>query len=113
MTRKSTLALVTLFAGLLSLASVATVSANAPCTGYAQEHCEQVNAAKDALLFQTVEVTAPVHILSGNGMGQEHFEALTVGEYTTIKVAAKVIAPVHILSGNGMGQEHYEAMTSK
>jgi hypothetical protein len=76
MTRNSKLALVTLLAGLLSLASVGSASAAAPCTGYAQEHCEQVAAADDAILFYAEDAPPSVRLLPANGIAQEHFEAM-------------------------------------
>jgi len=76
MTCSSKLALVTLLAGLLSLATVATVSAGPPCTGVAREHCEQMASANDVTSF-SVAAVAPVHVPNGNGMGQEHLEAMT------------------------------------
>jgi hypothetical protein len=87
MTRSRTFALVTLLVGLLSLASVATVDASvgSPCTGYAQEHCEQMAAMSDVALFS---VAAPVHVLTGNGMGQEHFEAMSAGNVSLSAIAA-------------------------
>jgi hypothetical protein len=85
MTHSSKLALVTLLVGLLSLASVATVNASAPCTGYAPEHCEQMAAMNDVALFS---IAAPVHTLAGNGMGQEHFEAMATGNVSLFAVAA-------------------------
>ncbi len=86
MTRSSKLALVTLLAGLLSLASVGTVSADTTCTGFAQEHCAQMAAADDAVVYH-IEATSPVHILSGRGVGQEHFEAMDAGQVTVFSVA--------------------------
>ncbi len=110
MTRSSKLALVTLLAGLLSLASVGTVSADATCTGKAQEHCEQMAAADDAATYH-IESIAPVHILSNRGVGQEHFEAMDAGQVTVFSVANPT--PTHILGGTGMGQEHFEAMATE
>ncbi len=110
MTRSSTLALVTLLAGLLSLASVGMVSADAPCTGYAQEHCAQMAAADDAILFHAVTVANPVHILAGNGMGQEHFEAMTTETLSVFAVAAPVPVAPHL---PGYAPEHFEEITSK
>lgn len=110
MTRSSKLALVTLLAGLLSLASVGTVNADTTCTGFAQEHCAQMAAADDAIVYH-IEAASPMHILSGNGRGQEHFEAMTTDQVTVFSVAAPT--PVHVLAGNGMGQEHFEAMTAQ
>ncbi len=110
MTRSSKFALVTLLAGLLSLASVATVNADTTCTGYAQEHCEQMAAADDAATYH-IEAIAPVHILSNRGVGQEHFEAMAADQVTVFSVANPT--PVHILAGTGMGQEHFEAMTAQ
>jgi hypothetical protein len=88
MTRSSKLALVTLLAGLLSLASVATVDASvgSPCTGYAQEHCAQMAAADGAIVYH-VEAFAAVHTLAGSGIGQEHFEAMSATQVTAFSVA--------------------------
>jgi hypothetical protein len=94
MTRSSKLALVTLLAGLLSLASAATVNANvgAPCTGYAQEHCEQMAAMNDVALFS---VAAPAHTLAGNGMGQEHFEAMSADQVAVFSVAPDATTSIY------------------
>jgi hypothetical protein len=80
MTRNSKLALVTLLAGLLSLVSVATVNADSPCTGYAQEHCEQMAAMNDVALFS---VTTPAHGLDARGIGQEHYEEIMAARVAT------------------------------
>ena len=108
MTRSSKLALVTLLAGLLSLASVGSVSADNLCTVWAQEHCEQMAAADDAILFHAAIAAVPVHVLSGNGMGQEHFEAMTAEPFTLLSVTS-LAAPVHL---PGYAPEHFEAMTA-
>ena len=84
---RNRLALVTLFVGLFALASAASASAGAPCTGYAQEHCEQMAAAQDENIVYHIESASPAHILSGNGMGQEHFEAMTPMNVTVFSVA--------------------------
>jgi hypothetical protein len=110
MTRSSKLALVTLLAGLLSLASVATVDAGAPCTGYAQEHCAQMAAADDAIVYH-VEAFAAVHTLAGTGIGQEHFEAMSATQVTAFSVA--IPTPVRIFSCSGYAREHCEAMTAQ
>lgn len=110
MTCSSTLALVTLLAGLLSLASVGTVSADAPCTGYAQEHCEARAAADDAIRFHTVEVANPVHVLSGNGMGQEHFEEMMAAQFSVFSVNTPGAVAPHL---PGYAPEHYEEIMSK
>jgi hypothetical protein len=113
MTRTSSkLALVTLLAGLLSLASVASVGAgnSSPCTGYAQEHCEQMAAADDAIVYH-IEAVSPMHILSGNGMGQEHFEAMDSGRVALFSVAAP--APMRTLTCTGYAREHCEAMAAQ
>ena len=110
MTRRSKLALVTLLTGLLSLASVGTVSASAPCTGYAQEHCEQLAAQEDALRFSAAVAPPPVHILSERGIGQEHFEAMSVVDTRLFALAApRPVAP-HL---PGYAPEHYEEIMSK
>jgi hypothetical protein len=112
MTRTSSkLALVTLLAGLLSLASVASVDAgnSSPCTGYAQEHCEQM-AADDAIVYH-IEAASPMHVLSGNGMGQEHFEAMDNARVALFSVAAP--APMRTLTCTGYAQEHCEAMAAQ
>ncbi len=106
MTRSTKLALVTLLAGLLSFASIGTVSADTACTGKAQEHCEQMATADDAILFHAAVAAPPVHILSGNGIGQEHFEAMTTEQFTVFSVAAS--APLVHLPGKAI--EHYEQM---
>ncbi len=106
MTRSSKLALVTLLAGLLSLASVATASADAPCTGKAQEHCEQMAAADDAIVYH-IEAFAAVYTLAGNGMGQEHFEAMAaMNDVMPFRVSLPA-QPVHL---RGVAIEHYEQM---
>jgi hypothetical protein len=87
MTRRSKLALVALLAGLLSLVPVTTVSADTDCTGYAQEHCEEMVAANDAILFRITEVASPVHLLGANGMGQEHFEAMSMAQPALFQIA--------------------------
>jgi hypothetical protein len=111
MTRSSKLALVTLLAGLLSLAPAATVGASvgSPCTGYAQEHCAQM-AADDAILYR-VEAFVAMHALPGSGIGQEHFEAMSATQVTTFSVATPT--PVHILSCTGYAREHCEAMAAR
>ncbi|MGI8856209.1 MAG: hypothetical protein ACR2JW_10690 [Thermomicrobiales bacterium] len=108
MTRNSKLAFVTLLAGLLSVASVATVNASAisPCTGYAPEHCEQMAAMSDVTLFS---VAAPVHILAGNGMGQEHFEAMSAANVSLFAVAAPSPATDYLPR---YAPEHFEQMTA-
>ena len=104
MTRSSKLTLVTLLAGLLSLASVTAVSADTACTGYAQEHCEELAAADAAILFQAAIAVAPMHLLSGNGMGQEHFE-----EMATVNSELFGDAPAPSATATiKYGQEHYE-----
>jgi hypothetical protein len=106
MTRSSKLALVTLLAGLLSLASVATVDASPPCTGYAQEHCEQMAAMNDVALFS---VAAPVHTLAGNGMGREHFEAMAAGNVSLFAIAARSPATDSLPR---YAPEHFEQITT-
>jgi hypothetical protein len=110
MTRSSKLALVTLLAGLLSFASVATVSADTSCTGYAQEHCELMAAADDAITYH-IEAASPMHVLSGNGIGREHFEAMTADQVALFGIAEPT--PAHVLAGTSMGQEHFEAITAR
>lgn len=110
MTRSSTLALVTLFAGLLSLASVASVSADAPCTGYAQEHCEAMVAATDIALFSDTLAPAPVHIVSGRGIGQEHYEAMMTETVSVFAVGAPAAVAPHL---PGYAPEHFEEIMSK
>ena len=90
MTRSSTLALVTLFAGLLSLASVASVSAGPSCSEPVYRHCDAgaVAAADDPLLSAATIATYPVHILASNGRGQEHFEAMVAAPITLFSVAS-------------------------
>ena len=109
MTRSSKLALVTLLAGLLSFASVVTVSADAPCTKYAQEHCEAMAAASDVTLFSAAIAPTPVHMLSSRGVGQEHFEAMTTETVSVFAVAAPAAAP-HL---PGYAPEHFEEIMSK
>jgi hypothetical protein len=87
---RSKLALVTLLAGLLSLASVGTVSADPPCTRTAQGNCAQM-AADDAFVYR-IEAASPAHIVSGNGMGQEHFEAMTADQVTAYSVGPDATA---------------------
>jgi hypothetical protein len=106
MTRSSKLALVTLLAGLLSLASVATVNAGSPCTGYAQEHCEQMDVMNNVALFS---VAAPVHTLAGNGMGQEHFEAMAAGNVSLFTVVAPSPASDSLPR---YAPEHFEQITT-
>ena len=110
MTRRSTLALVTLFVGLTSFASVVTVSANSPCTGYAQEHCEAMAAANSLTLFSAAIAPAPVHMLSSNGVGQEHYEAMTTDTVSVFAVAAPASVTPHL---PGYAQEHFEEIMSK
>ena len=76
MTRSSKLALVTLLAALLS---IATVGASAPCTCYAQERCEQMAAAHDTALFRIAASLA----LSGNPVTNERsiFTCATAGSF--------------------------------
>jgi hypothetical protein len=110
MTRSSTFALVTLLVGLLSLAAVGTVNAENPCAGFAQEHCEQMEAAADATLF----LTTPVHILSGTGIGQERFEAMsnTDGSFRIASPAnfSGLAASQSTAPYIGVAREQYEAM---
>ncbi len=110
MTRSSKLALVTLLAGLLSFTSFTAVSADTTCTGRAQEHCEQMAAADDAIVYHIAAVS-PLHILASNGIGQEHFEAMTAEQFALFGISAPT--PVHVLSSTGMGQEHFEAITAQ
>lgn len=109
MTRSSKVALVTLFAGLFSLVSVASVSADAPCTGYAQEHCAAMAAANDVALFSAAIAPTPVHLLSGRGIGQEHYEAMMTETLSVLAVATPASAP-HL---PGYAPEHFEEITSK
>ncbi len=111
MTRSSVLALVTLFAGLLSFASVTAVSAGSPCIESAQRQCAAVAVADNAILSHATIATYPVHVLSGRGMGQEHFEAMVAAQITVFSIAAPT--PVHILSCTGYAREHCEAMTAQ
>ena len=108
MTRRSTLALVTLLAGLMSLASVSAVSADSPCTGYAQEHCTQMAAADEAILFHAAIAPIPIHMLSANGIGQEHYEAMTTETVSIFAVSAP--AAPHL---PGYAPEHLEEIMSK
>jgi hypothetical protein len=110
MTRSSTLALVTLLAGLLSLVSVASVSAGASCTGYAQEHCEAMATANDVTLFSDTIAPTPVHILSGRGIGQEHYEAMMTETVSAFEISAPVVIAPHL---PGYAPEHFEEITSK
>lgn len=110
MTRSSKLALVTLLAGLLSLVSVASVSADTPCTGYAQEHCEAMASANDVTLFSDTLAPAPVHLLAANGMGQEHYEAMTTETVSVFAVGAPASVAPHL---PGYAPEHFEEITSK
>ncbi len=110
MTRSSKLALVTLLAGLLSLASVASVSAYEPCDGQAENRCAVISAADEAIVYH-IEAASPTHILSGNGTGQEHFEQMA----TTSDRAALFLLPgtPHVLNALGIGQEHFAAMMAQ
>jgi hypothetical protein len=110
MTRRSRLALVTLLAGLLSLASVGTVSADSPCTGYAQEHCEAMAATNDAARFHTAVAPIPVHLLSASGVGQEHFEAMMTTQFSVFSVGAPGSVTAHL---PGYAPEHFEEIMSK
>jgi hypothetical protein len=110
MTRNSKLALVTLLAGLFSLASVGTVNAGAPCTGYAQEHCEAMATANDVTLFSDTIAPTPVHILSGRGIGQEHYEAMMTETVRVFAVAAPASVAPHL---PGYAPEHFEEIMSK
>ena len=105
MTRSSKLALVTLLAGLLSLASVGTVSADTLCGARAQEHCEQMAAADDAILFQAAVAPTSVHILSSCGVGQEHFEAMMTAQFSVFSVGTPGSVATHL---PGYAPEHYE-----
>ncbi|GEM_PF-3687608 len=105
MTRKSAVALVTLLVGLLSLASVTPVSAARSCTGYAQEHCEQIAAAEEGTRFSAVIAPSAVHVLGGNGMGQEHFEAMMAGNVRLFAVAAPATTESVLPR---YAQEHFE-----
>ncbi len=77
MTRRSIAAiLASLLVGLLLVGNAPAASAGGLCgTGYAPEHCEEMAAATDAMVFAAGAQARPVHILSGSGMGQEQFEA--------------------------------------
>jgi hypothetical protein len=86
MTHSSKTALVTLLAGLLSLASVATVNADPPCIKVTDGQCAPMTAADDAIVYH-IEAIAPLHTLAGNGMGQEHFEAMSAGTVSLFAVA--------------------------
>jgi hypothetical protein len=108
MTRSSKLALVTLLAALLS---IATVGASAPCTGYAQERCEQMAAAHDTALFRIAEVASPVRLFPANGVGQEHFEAM---ESERLGLPGATLAAPGIVGSfiPRYAQEHYEQITA-
>lgn len=109
MTRSSKLTLVTLFAGLLSLVSVASVSAGAPCTGYAQEHCEAMVAATDIAIFSASVAPTPVHLLSSSGVGQEHYEGMMTETVRTFAVVAPALVAPHL---PGYAPEHFEELMS-
>jgi hypothetical protein len=88
MTRSSKLALVTLLVGLLSFASVGTVSADTPCTGIAREQCEQV-VAQQSFSSQAGSYT---------GVAREQYEAIQTGQFAALPVSATylpTIAPEH------------------
>lgn len=109
MTRSSTLALVTLLAGLLSLVSVTVVSAFEPCDGQADNRCPITSTANDATLFSAAIAPIPVHMLSSRGVGQEHFEAMTTDMVSVFAVAVPTAAP-HL---PGYAPEHFEEIMSK
>jgi len=99
MTRSSKLALVTLLVGLLSLASVGTASATAPCTGFAQEHCEATASAQTAFV-------ALVHL---PGYAQEQYEAMSVVNPELFIGAPAILS---VATAVMFGQEHYEEITT-
>jgi hypothetical protein len=104
MARSTKLALVILFAGLLSFTSVAPVSANSQCTGFARENCEQTVAAEDAVIYR-VETVVAARIPTGNGYALEHLEAIVAGQ--------GIATPMRLLSCIGVAREHCEVMTAQ
>jgi hypothetical protein len=92
MTRRSTLALVTLLVGLLSFASIGTVNADTPCTGIAREQCEQV-VAQQSLSLQAASYT---------GVAREQYEAMQAGQFAVLPVSTRYLPTI--------AWEHYEQM---
>jgi hypothetical protein len=88
MARSSKLALVTLLAGLLSLASVGTVGADGPCTGYAREHCEQ-SAAQQAIPFTAAD-SSPTSDAPYTGIAREHYEMMQTWQLAVLDASAPI-----------------------
>ena len=92
MTRSSKLTLVSLFIGLMSLASVGTASADTPCTGVVREHCEWL-AAQQSLTLQAAPYT---------GVAREQYDTIQAGQLAAL--------PVSTVYEPGPAFEHYEQM---